>query len=507
MRNAGIIIGMLILTMIGGSPSYGRDNSDWTTYTSMSWANDLFPDSDGVWAATEGGIYRYDLKDSTYTTYTDLNGLAGNYVLCIERDASGNLWFGTDGDGLSKWVEGEGIVATYPDFAGDRINALCAYNDKLFVATAKNGISVFLPEREEIKENYRMLGSLPRDSEVFCVEVIDDRLWAGTAEGVAFADLSQPNLLDPASWTSKGMREVRAIGHDDSTVYAGTRWGVYRWRDERWWREGFFMGQVYDLTVHGTEVFAATEKGLFRKDEETWKRYIWFSREIPVFAVQSASPDTLWLNAQGIGLTCLRGPRRMHVPSPPGPPGNKFMDLQVDPNGVLWAATSGRDEETNGIYRFDGDRWCQYFTKSVVSVHVDPKGRIWGGTWGSGGILIQDDGTANTAADVIYELTPDNTPLHPTVNKRWVVVNDFSVDSWGNIWMCNYQANESLLPPPATPLVVINDFPVSEQQVFTLSDDGLPTGEVNVVTADPSGLIWFGTRGLGFSLLDVGGTP
>ncbi|MCK5119577.1 MAG: hypothetical protein KAQ78_08340 [Candidatus Latescibacteria bacterium] len=507
MRNAGIILGMCILTMIVGSPSYGRDNSDWTTYTSMSWANDVLPDSDGVWAATEGGVYRYALKDSTYTTYTNLSGLAGNYVLTIERDASGNLWFGTDGDGLSKWVEGAGIVATYPDFAGDRINALCAYGDKLFVATAKNGISVFLPEREEIKENYRLLGGLPKDVEVLCVEVIGGRLWAGTAEGVAFADLNQPNLLDPASWNSRKVWDARAIAHDDSAVYVGTKWGVSQWKDEKWRASGSFMGQVYDLTVHGTEIWAATEKGLFRKHEATWERDRWFPNEIPVFVARSVSPDVLWLNAQGIGLTCLRGPRRAHVPPPPGPPGNKFMDLQVDPDGVLWAATSGRDEESKGVYRFDGEHWCQYLTKSVVAVQVDPKGRIWAGTWGSGGLLIEDDGTANTASDSIFELTPENTPLHPTVNGRWVVVNDFAIDRWGNIWMCNYQANESLLPPPVTPLVVIDDFPVSQEQFFTPSDDGLPTGEVNVVTADPAGLIWLGTRELGFSLLDVGGTP
>jgi ligand-binding sensor domain-containing protein len=493
--------------MIGSNPSYGRDNSDWTTYTSMNWVNDVLPVPDGFWAATEGGVYRYDLKDSTYRTYTNLNGLAGNTVLAIERDASGNLWFGTDGDGLSKWAEGAGIVATYSDFAGDRINDLCAYGDMLFVATAKNGISVFLPEREEIKENYRMLGSLPKDVEVLCVEVIGDRLWAGTSEGVAFADLNQPNLLDPASWNSIRIWNVQAIAHDDSAVYVGTRWGVFQWKEEKFRVAGSFTGQVYDLVAHGTEILAATEEGLFRKHEETWKRYAWFSNEIPVFVARSASPGALWLNVQGIGLTYLRGPRRTHVPPPSGPPGNKFMDLQVDQNGVLWAATSGRDEETKGVYRFDGEHWCQYFTKSVVSVHVDPKGRIWGGTWGSGGFLIEDDGTANTAADAIFELTPDNTPLRPTVNKRWVVVNDFSVDHWGNIWMCNYQAAESLLPPPVTPLVVINDFPVSEQQVFSLSDDGLPTGEINVVTAAPSGLIWFGTRELGFSLLDVGGTP
>ena len=516
MRNAAIILGMLILTMIGGSPSYGRDNSDWTTYIAMNWVNDLLLDSDDVWVASEGGVYRYDLKDSTYTTYTNLNGLAGNTVLCIERDASGNFWFGTDGDGLSKWVEESGIMATYPDFAGDRINALCAYGDKLFVATARNGISVFLPEREEIKESYRMLGQLSKDVEVLCLEVIGDRLWAGTAEGVAFADLSQPNLLDPASWNSMRSSITYAITHDDSSVYVATNWGVAQWKDEKWRIGGPYMGQVYDLTMQGVEVLAATEKGLLRKHGETWERDAWFKNEIPVFVVRSASADVLWLNAQGIGLTCLRGPDRAYVPPPPGPPANRFMDLQVDPSGVLWAATSARDEAAGGMYRFDGETWSHYqwkgvgLSNSIVAVQVDRKERIWAGTWGKGGILIEDDGTPSILADKTYLINQDNSPLHQATDLgSYFVVNDFAIDVWGNMWMCNYQATESRPPPPPiTPLVVIDDFPAfQQQQCFTLADDGLLTGEGTVVTADSSGLIWFGTKGFGFMLLDVGGTP
>ncbi|MFH1007681.1 MAG: two-component regulator propeller domain-containing protein [Candidatus Latescibacterota bacterium] len=507
MRRANLILGMWFVAMIGSTPSYSRDNSDWTTYTSMNWPNDLLPDSDGVWAATLGGVYRYSTKDSTYTTLTNLNGLAGNTVLAIERDASGNVWFGTDGDGLSKWVEGKGIVATYPEFADDRINALSAHDGKLFVATANNGISLFLPDREEVKENYRMLGTLSRGVEVSCVEVMGDRLWVGTPEGIAFADLSQPNLLDPASWNSRRMVNVRAIAHDDSVVYVGTQWGVSEWKNGNWKIVGLAMGQVYDLSVHGTDILAATEKGLYRRTGGIWARDVRFSNEIPVYLAQSASPGPVWIYARGMGLNALRGPLRTHISPPPGPPGNKFMDLQVDPHGVLWAATSARDEEAHGVYRFDGEWWVQYFTKSVVAVQVDQKGRIWGGTWGRGGFVIEDDGTAATAPDSIFELSPENTPLQPTVGGGWVVVNDFSVDVWGNIWMCNYHGDESHLQLPVTPLVVVDDFPPSRQQAFTPSDDGLPTGEGTVVTADRSGLIWFGTRQLGFSLLDVGGTP
>ena len=39
----------------------------------------------------------------TFTTYTTAQGLAGNTVKCILEDKKGNLWFGTNGNGVSKF--------------------------------------------------------------------------------------------------------------------------------------------------------------------------------------------------------------------------------------------------------------------------------------------------------------------------------------------------------------------------------------------------------------------
>ncbi|HZF99709.1 MAG TPA: two-component regulator propeller domain-containing protein, partial [Chitinophagales bacterium] len=48
-----------------------------------------------LWFGTSGnGVYRYDSK--TFVNYTDKDGLADNAVRCILEDKDGNIWFGTD---------------------------------------------------------------------------------------------------------------------------------------------------------------------------------------------------------------------------------------------------------------------------------------------------------------------------------------------------------------------------------------------------------------------------
>lgn len=82
-------------------PSAGVKNS-WSRFTpKLVW--DIFEDKAGnLWFGTDGdGVRKYDGK--TFTTYTDKDGLGTNNVGCITEDKAGNLWFGTWHGGVSRY--------------------------------------------------------------------------------------------------------------------------------------------------------------------------------------------------------------------------------------------------------------------------------------------------------------------------------------------------------------------------------------------------------------------
>src|SRR4030095_7955773 len=55
-----------------------------------------------LWFGTYGnGVSKYDGK--SFTNYTNKEGLSSNYINTILEDKSGNLWFGTEGGGASKY--------------------------------------------------------------------------------------------------------------------------------------------------------------------------------------------------------------------------------------------------------------------------------------------------------------------------------------------------------------------------------------------------------------------
>ncbi|MFM2206944.1 MAG: hypothetical protein RL213_919 [Bacteroidota bacterium] len=60
-----------------------------------------------VWFGTQAeGVCRYDGK--TFTWFTE-KGLSGSAVLCLFEDSKGNLWFGNNGSGLFRW-DGKSLI-------------------------------------------------------------------------------------------------------------------------------------------------------------------------------------------------------------------------------------------------------------------------------------------------------------------------------------------------------------------------------------------------------------
>lgn len=81
-------------------------NSDKFEFTSRM-VYEIYEDSDGsLWFGTDGdGVVHY--QDGEQKVYTTEDGLAGNHVCALLRDARGDLWLGTSGGGVSRMHDGK----------------------------------------------------------------------------------------------------------------------------------------------------------------------------------------------------------------------------------------------------------------------------------------------------------------------------------------------------------------------------------------------------------------
>jgi ligand-binding sensor domain-containing protein len=464
----------------------------------MAVINEVVPTGDVIWAATEGGVLRYDRSEGSYTRFTRVDGLAGNQVLSAVADSEGNLWFGTGADGLSKFnVSSNRFTDPFSQFRELELNDLAVDGDHLYIAS-NLGISLFLTDVERVKENYRQFGSLPRDAAVKAVAVHAGKLWAGTENGLAWADTTAPNLQDPLAWFSDdSVGDVGDLLVSGDTLFAAAGESVWFFdpTQESWIFERR-LGKITSLGLYEGKIAALTVDSHFfhRLTPGSWAS-IPSSGESRTL---SRHGDALWVGTVD-GLFVLGET----LPPPLGdPPANHFYEMTLSAEGNLWVASIPNDQTvpTEGVLHFDRKRWSVHDMTTgmpsdlTVAVATDEFDQLWAGTWAHGLAVLDAGGRwqhLNQANSVLRGITEPDAP-------SFVVVSHIERDRQGNMWLANIQAG----------LAVMDGYPPTQSFLNTQEALGLAPGRnIGKFAMGPDDLKWVGTAQDGLIMFDDGGTP
>lgn len=469
--------------------------TQWEAYTSMRQINRVLVHQDAVWAGTHGGVLRYDQQTQAYTRFTRRDGLPGNLILSLAADANGHLWFGTHSEGLSRYRPAQDrFDPPFLDFQNLRINALKPHGDVLYVGSER-GVSAFIISKEEVKETYRRLGSLAKDTEVTSLALFAGRLWAGTVHGLASADLDQPNLQDPSSWQTAPIRgEVRDMLVHQDTLFVSAVDGIWRvhpaldlpvlaYPTTRIVTLGLFEGRIVRATADGL---------LTLRQGNRWQPLS--ASGISSAADLSDTDGPLWVaSASGLRVVGADPPR-----PPREPVGNFFFDMAQTADGHLWVASVPKDNlPAFGLYEFDGQGWTTHTSRTnlssekVSAVETDAEGLLWVGSWGWG-IDVRD------AAGQWHNLNATNSALAGIDGDAFVAISDIDRDANGLLWISNVRNG----------LVVMDGWPPQRAALNSQLDFGMSLGrDMTKIAVGPDGLKWVGTALDGFFLFDDGGTP
>ncbi|MCJ7509213.1 MAG: hypothetical protein MUO85_10900 [candidate division Zixibacteria bacterium] len=427
---------------------------DWTTYTNMNYVQEMLVQSNNIWCATTGGAFIFKLQDGSIAKLTNADGLGGNVLYSLAVDTSGAFWFGADNGTLSKYISTSGNWTVYDEFYDSekgnlKLNYILPDGDRLWVAS-NLGVSLFLIYHNggEIKETYKRLGeNLKAETEVNCVHLVGNRIWAGTAKGIAFADKDDSYLQDYTHWTSFTTSTSSGLTSDSvccitnilDTVYIGTKAGVFHFiLTDSSWEEVVGLGnrKVRDLKYINRYLFAATDNGVYRYNSGNWDFYPLsglLSTDLNYLAMDSSL--NLWIGTQGKGIAKYdQTTSSWQSHTVDGPPGNIFEDITIDYQGKVWCA-----QGQYKISSFDGGNWTTY--DSVLNPLIGgngaerlreyPDGTLWFGSWGGG--LVKKDAQGDWGK---YDNT--NSPLKGiTGHPDYVVVFGITVDINGNIWFAN----------------------------------------------------------------------
>lgn len=243
-------------------------------------------------------------------------------------------------------------------------------------------------------------------------------LWIGTEEGLG--KLVPGPFLTLTTADGLPHNFVRAIAEDNQgRLLAGTRNGLAVSTENGFvsrFRPLFTGKRVYSILPHPSgDLWVATNGGTFllRNDRivRTWTEKDGLPDRFTFALAYDSSRDELWLGTWS-GTACLQNGR--FVPLPPQLAAARPLSMHVDPRGRLWIGLrDGRVMvyERNGKLRVLGA--AEGLSDQVVwSIASDSQG-VWLGTNGDGAFHVSDGGitrwdkTKGLVDDFVWQVLPD----------------------------------------------------------------------------------------------------
>ena len=422
-----------------------------------------FMDKSGnLWYGTSGnGASKYD--GQSFTNYTSAHGLIHNLINCITEDSKGNIWFGTYG-GISKYDGVSFQNFTTEDGIPD-IDVLTIMEDSkgiIWMGTAKgmcsisqngkDGKFIFTSHTEEGELSNTTITDILEDSQGQIWIVGNEGIWKYMPEDVEKKDGMFTNYSGKFGIEGKVANVL--IEDKDGIIWVGTHGSIGRYIPPRsglaeklfpplTTADGLVDSSVYSITIDKQDmVWIGTKGGVSKYDKDSGS-FVNFTED------------------QGLTF-------------------NQVNSITEDSSGSLWFGTYG-----GGVDRYDGESVIEYSSKqglkgdAIYAITEDVAGNLWFASSNLG--LVKYEQNEESAYKGIYTTY---TAKHGLLgNTHYTATND----NKGNLYFGSYEG-----------LSIFN----GKEIINYTNNTGLPDHFITALHVDKSGKLWIGTYEAGISVFD-----
>lgn len=433
-----------------------------------------------MWFGTEGGgLSRYDGK--SFTNFTTAQGLSNNLVKSIIQDKKGNMWIGTVGGGVSKY-DGK-LFTSYTTAQGLGNNTVWSIIEdrkgNIWFGTEDGGVSKY---DGKSFTTYTTAQGLINNSVRSLMEDNKGNIWLGTEDG-GVSIYNGKSFVSFSALHGFTRKIIWSIREDKKgNIWFGTEGdGVSRYDGKFFTNfttiQGLASNKVWSIKEDKSgNLWFGTENGGVSRYDGTFTNFTTAEglTNNHVYCIVEDRMGNMWFGTQSGGVSRYDGKAFTNFTASQGFPNNVVMSIKEDSKGSMWFGTYG-----NGAYCYDGKSIVNYTTaqgltnNNLYSIIEDKKGNIWFGTEGGGASRYDGKSFANF------------TTAQGLANN---VILNIKEDKNGNMWFGTYGGG-------------ISKYDGKFFTSFTTAQ-GLAHYNVFSIAEDRTGNMWFGTIGGGVSRYD-----
>ncbi len=523
-------------------------NPDWRAITNMNSITGLTQTGSSIlWAASGGGVYRYDISGDAVTRYTTVNGLRSVNIRAVAVNGRNEVLL-SSANGYLQMIGTAGEVREVYRFEDIELNDLYVDSDTLWIAAGK-GLAV-MQYKEGRYAFFDYFVNFPQQiKEVRKVTRFKDKIFIATDNGLftAPARYLSVTLNDPRNWTRFGVYEglpatsITSLAVFNQKLWIGTPAGLASMDGEQQIETiAYYQGKTIGPMLGTSDtLYLAVDARLYKNTAAT----INFSNRpfsATITALES-SGQHLWLGFIRKGLLNEQSNKRVLLD---GPYDNPIRFIVRDGNQNTWALAQKYKffQPYSGIYFYDqtqwqhiswrGDNGANIWNRKTAAgtAYVDRYNTVWLGSWGGGISFFRQgefgymhtqlaEGTQTIRRGNDIQVTPVTTPApeyrghFSGANNNvddYEVITAFQEDSYGRLWIANAYAQNGkyLAVVPYDEQTRFPDLDKSQWRYFGVSDNLRLSGDKGIaaITIDDFGRVWLGTHDQGVYILDYNNT-
>lgn len=512
MRKYSFILFLLLSQYITAQIDFSDSWEDFFSYNNVK---DFVKVDDVIYALSDNAIFTYDVTTQETQKLSSVQGLSGEITTSIHFSESTNrLVIGYE-NGLVEVVDADGSITISADIlnfnqSGEKsINHIYEHEGMLYLSTAFAIVEYDINELE-FGDTF-FIGNNSTDVKVNEITVYEGLIYAATDEGLFYADVTNPNLIDFNNWQNIlfGNSRFKHIRTFNERLFTSLNFQLFEIQNTN----GLSQIRAYPELIGGMKASTTNLTIAFETS------FVVLDTELSEVLSGSATPEfdytlnkafaennELFLGTQEFGIlfSSFASPNDFVEIHPEGPISNDVFSVSAQ-NDHLWIAYGGYTSTFAvvgrglGYSHFDGETW---FTApkdpnnpfpDFVDVTIDPDdaNRAFIGSFGdtnevntiqTGGLFEVQDNEIINFYNHLNSGLEDIEALDP--NRATVRISDSEFSLRGDLWMTNLGTNNEL-----------KKFSNGSWSGFDISAAKPSNGfGLTEIAIDRNNTIWVGTR-------------